>query len=95
MTIHWIAADWKLRSCLLDFVYFPPPHNQYSTSELILKVLTDFNVHTKVRAITTDSGPEMGPAMNHVRKALKDNYGIDLDGNWHLKCVLPYYESLC
>ena len=56
VTIHWIGADWKHHSCLLDFVYFPAPHNQWSTSELLLKIMTEFSVHTKVRSITTDSG---------------------------------------
>ena len=87
ITIHWVGSDWKLHSSLLDFVYLPAPHNQWSTSELILKTITEFKIHTKVKAIATDSGSEMRPAMNHVRKELNSTYGMSLDEDWHLRCV--------
>src|SRR5690349_5995081 len=57
VTAHWIDTtkdSWTLRSCVLDFVHFPPPHNTETTSELLLKVLEDYNIGSRVRAVTTD-----------------------------------------
>jgi hypothetical protein len=39
ITVHWIDDIWRLNCCVLDFVYFPPPHNQWTTSDLGLSVL--------------------------------------------------------
>jgi hypothetical protein len=74
ITLHSIDADWKLRSAVLEFIYFPPPHNQFSTSELVLAVLKNYNLSTKIRAVTTDSGSEMPPAMKYVRMELNRQF---------------------
>ena len=47
VTIHWIDRSkdsWKLRSSILEFVFFPPPHNTETTSDLLLKNLEDYNL---------------------------------------------------
>ena len=87
ITLHWIDTDWKLRSAVLEFIYFPPPHNQFTTSELILSVLKNYNLNTKIREVTTDSGSEMPPAMNHVRGELNQQLELKLTGDWHIRCV--------
>ena len=56
ITVHWIGSDWQMLSAVLDFFYFPAPHNQSTTSNLLLKALYDFRIYTKVRVITTDNG---------------------------------------
>jgi hypothetical protein len=62
VTLHWIDTEWRQRSSVLEFKYFPPPHNMHTTSSLLLRILDTFNLNTKIRAITTDSGGEMPPA---------------------------------
>ena len=49
ITAHWIDCEWQLKSAVLEFVHFPAPHNGFTTSELILKALYKFNIHTKVK----------------------------------------------
>jgi hypothetical protein len=71
----------------MDFIYFPPPHNQWTTSDLVLSVVKYYGLHTKVRAVTTDSGSEMPPAMKHLRLTLKEDYDLDLKEYWHISCV--------
>jgi hypothetical protein len=72
---------------VLEFTYFPPPHNQWTTSELLLTVLERYNLHTKIRSVTSDSGGEMPPAMRHVAKKLNDDFLCRLGEEWHIRCV--------
>lgn len=32
VTLHWVDENWNLRSTVIEFIYFPPPHNQCTTS---------------------------------------------------------------
>jgi nucleoside-triphosphatase THEP1 len=89
ITVHWIDEDWAIRHAVLEFTYFPRPHNQETTSALIISILKEFNIHTRVRAITTDSGGEMIPAIDRVRRHLIDNLAVNVgtSENFHIRCV--------
>ncbi|PTQ26406.1 hypothetical protein MARPO_1944s0001, partial [Marchantia polymorpha] len=85
--VHWIDEEWKLQSVVLEFCYFPPPHNQHTTSDLILSVVKDYNMWSKIKAITSDSGGEMPPAMVIVRENLNDQYSLRLEDGFHIRCI--------
>ncbi|BBN10420.1 hypothetical protein Mp_5g03430 [Marchantia polymorpha subsp. ruderalis] len=85
--LHWIDETWTLRDCILDFKYFPPPHDQWSTMSLILESLVLANVHTKIKDATTNNVSEMIPAFQHLRDELKNKFAVNLDYGWHLRCV--------
>lgn len=66
----------------------PSPYNQHTSSELILSILKVFNVATKIKAIRSDSGGVMPPAMKIVRLTLNDEYGLHFDDNaFQIRCV--------
>lgn len=85
--LHWVDENWNLHPTVIEFIYFPPPHNQLTTSELLLSILKDLNLATRVRAITTDSGGEMPPAMRHVAAKLNEEFDAKLESDWHVRCV--------
>jgi hypothetical protein len=87
ITMHWINDTWDLKSAVLEFKYFPPPHNQETTFDLIINVLKDYNVSSRVKAITSDSGPEMPGAMRRVRDALNAEFKLYLNEDYHVRCV--------
>ena len=87
LTIHWVDKSWNLRSCVLEFKYFPPPHDTHSTCQLVYDVLRDFNLHTRVAAITTDSGSEMISAMRLLRIMLQTEFSVRIDEGWHIRCI--------
>jgi hypothetical protein len=64
---------------VLEFKYFPPPHNTVTTGDLLLAVLQKYDVHTRVGAIISDSGSEMPPAMERLRQNLNAAYAMRLD----------------
>ncbi|CEP02542.1 hypothetical protein PBRA_009126 [Plasmodiophora brassicae] len=84
LTGHWIVLSWRLRRVLVEYSYFPRPHNQLTTSERIIKVLNEYNVASRVRAVTSDNGGEMPPAVARVKDYLKSEMQLDLDDNWHI-----------
>lgn len=87
LTLHWISSDWELKNCLLEFKFSPPPYDPWSITELILSALKQYNLCTKVRAITTDNEPELlGPAVTQVRQIVQDEYAMHIHNNWHLCC---------
>ncbi|BBN20791.1 hypothetical protein Mp_zg01480 [Marchantia polymorpha subsp. ruderalis] len=87
ITVQWIDEEWKLQSVVLEFRYFPPPHNQHTTSDLILSVVKDYNMWSKIKAIISDSGGEMPPAMVIVRENLNDQYSLRLEDGFHIRCI--------
>ena len=92
VTMHWIDTEWNLRSAILEFKHFPPPHNQITTTDFVCSVLKDFNVHTRVRAITSDSGVEMPPAMDRVRCYLNESWSLHLNdaNDFYIRCVCHF-----
>ena len=86
-SVHWISNNFEMKHLVLDFLYFPAPHNKYTTCDLILKVLKDFDLEGEVRCVTTDSGSEMGPALTMVREKLNDSNSCQLPEDWHIRCA--------
>lgn len=87
ITVHWIDSNWILQNSILDFVYFPPPHNTTTTYELVLKILEKWGIVKKVRAITTDSASEMAPAIELLRLGIINQSNIHIEPSWHVRCV--------
>lgn len=88
LTLHWVSRGWALKKCLLEFKHAPSPaFDAWCVSELIVTALRHFNLATKVRAITTDSDPELEASMAQVRQALQDEFAVQKSDAWHLRCV--------
>ncbi|KAF1336734.1 hypothetical protein FI667_g354, partial [Globisporangium splendens] len=87
LTLHWISSEWELKNCLLEFKFSPPPYDPWSITELILSALKQYNLCTKMRAITTDNEFELlGPAVTQVRQIVQDEYMMHISNHWHLCC---------
>lgn len=39
VTAHWITEEFELKHIVLEFSYFPEPHNQCTTKALLLRIL--------------------------------------------------------
>lgn len=85
-TIHWINQD-RLKCAVLELKYFPVPNNQWKTSEHVIDVIKQYNLHTKLVATTSDSGAEMPPAIRNVKDTLNRDYAVRLTADYHVRCV--------
>lgn len=66
VTLHIIDPDWKLRSTVLEFVYFPYQHNEQTAARLLVSIVPEWDLQHWLPAVTTDSGSEMPAAMRPV-----------------------------
>jgi hypothetical protein len=86
VTIHWITPSFDMQSLVLDFLHFPPPHDQRNTRDILLNIINDYKLGPRVRAVTTDSGSEMPPAIQQVRTYLNVQFGQDLGNDFQIRC---------
>nr|XP_024922457.2 zinc finger BED domain-containing protein RICESLEEPER 1-like [Ziziphus jujuba var. spinosa] len=54
LTAHYIDEDWKLQKKIMNFVTLDPSHTQDSLSEVIIKCLTNWEIDSKLFALTFD-----------------------------------------
>jgi hypothetical protein len=87
VALHWICDEWILRSCVLDFWYFPSPHNALTTCEIPKLILHEYDLQTRIRAITTDSASEMRPAMRLLCNHLNMEFDLGLTESFHIRCI--------
>jgi hypothetical protein len=86
VTIHWITPTFDIQSLVLEFLHFPPPHDQHNTRDILLNIINDYKLGPRVRAVTTDSGSEMPPAIQQVREYLNEQFCQDLGNDFHIRC---------
>jgi len=87
VTAHWITETFESRNIVLEFVYFPEPHNQWTTKALLLRIMYDFQIQHRVTSITSDNGSEMIAAIEHVRQELNTKYNRSIPDQWHIRCI--------
>jgi zinc finger BED domain-containing protein 1 (E3 SUMO-protein ligase ZBED1) len=59
LTVHYIDSDWNLCNFLLDIVPFAVRHTGVNIAQEIMRVLEEFNISTKIIALTTDNDSAM------------------------------------
>ena len=70
ITIHYIDSDWRLRNFLLDIIPFTISHSGINISREIMKVLDQFNISSKIIALTTDNESAMIVCGKEIASAL-------------------------
>ena len=85
LTIHYIDSDWNLCNFLLDIIPFANKHTGVNIAQEIIRVLGEFNVLTKIIALTTDNDS----AMLACEKEIADTFDseVSLMNLSHYYCV--------
>ncbi|XP_021771708.1 zinc finger BED domain-containing protein RICESLEEPER 2-like [Chenopodium quinoa] len=52
---HFVDNDWKLRSKVLNFRHFPPPHNGHENYNLVFSLIKDWGTERKICSMTIDN----------------------------------------
>ena len=55
VTGHWIDSNWQMRKWVVDVVEIPGSHTGKKLAELVLGILKDFGLTTKIFCITGDN----------------------------------------
>ncbi|XP_026658369.1 uncharacterized protein LOC103701947 isoform X2 [Phoenix dactylifera] len=78
---HWINDNWSLHKILLDVCQIPYPCTGSEILHSLMKVLTTFNIETKILSCTTDNNQHAF----HACRALKE----ELDARKLPFCYIP------
>lgn len=86
ITCHYIDDDWKLHKKTLAYILVPSLHTGEVLAEFIKKICLDWNIDTKLFAITADNAAANGVMMRNVSRWL-ENKGCLGDGSmFHMRC---------
>ena len=59
ITMHYINSDWKLKSCILDFIPIEGSHSSRLILSKITNLLQEFNLNDRIISLTTNNGNNM------------------------------------
>ena len=85
LTVHYIDSDWNLRSFLLDIIPFAIKHTGLNIAREIIRVLEEFNISTKIIALTTDNDSAMIACGKEIADTLDNEISSMTFSHYH--CV--------
>jgi hypothetical protein len=57
--MHCITNDWKIKKCLLDFIFIEESHSAALILTKLTDVLQEFNISDRIISLTTDNSSNM------------------------------------
>src|SRR5579859_8154118 len=88
ITSHYIDKDFVYHEDLLSFRHVPTSHTGFNLAAHVYGILYEFNIHTKLFCITTDSASNNGKMMKELSKLLRKRDGIKWNGlAHHIRCL--------
>ncbi|CAG8631490.1 4121_t:CDS:2, partial [Scutellospora calospora] len=72
ITIHFIDENWNLQHFVLDIFHFKRSHTGKIIADKLYNLLEEFEIETKVIALTTDNSSNMISAANFLQDKLTD-----------------------
>lgn len=88
ITSHYIDKDFVYHEDLLSFRHVPMHHTGKNLAAHVYGILHEFNIHTKLYCITTDSASNNGKMMKELSKLLRKNDSIKWNGPaHHIRCL--------
>ena len=86
LTAHYIDGNWDLKSRIIDFCAFPPPHTGGAIAMKIVELLKDWGLEKRVFSVTVDNAS----SNDNMQSILKRQLQKDLVCNgefFHVRCV--------
>ncbi|KAL2905221.1 Zinc finger BED domain-containing protein RICESLEEPER 2, partial [Bienertia sinuspersici] len=81
LTSHYIDNNWILRSHILNFKYFPPPHKGQDIYSFVQELIRDWNLEGKAFSMTCDNASSMDVMWFFVSCSLLCSYSHILNLN--------------
>jgi hypothetical protein len=86
LTIHYIDSNWNLCTFLLDIIPFAVKHSGVNIAQEIMRVLREFNIFSKIIALTTDNDSAMLACGKEIATVFDNE--ISSIGNFsHYRCA--------
>ena len=86
LTAHYIDSDWSLKSRIIEFCAFPPPHTGGAISMKIMELLREWELEKKIFTITVDNASSNDNMQSILKKQLRRE--LVCSGEFfHVRCV--------
>lgn len=87
VTCHFIDKDWKLQKLVLAFRVVPSPHTGIVISETLFECFNEWNVASKILAVTVDNATSNDAALKNLKYMLDEQNMLIADGSLlHQRC---------
>ncbi|KAK8669212.1 hypothetical protein V6N13_106648 [Hibiscus sabdariffa] len=73
MTSHYVGDDWKLQKKILNFVMLDSSHTDDMLSEVIIKCLMDWDIESKLFAVTFDDFSTTDDIVPRIKEQISEN----------------------
>ena len=88
LTAHYIDKDWCLKSKVLNFRHFPPPHTGHAIYELVYAMIKDWGHESKVMCMTVDNATNNDSMIPLLQECLNGHSSFPCDGaHFHIRCA--------
>ena len=86
LTAHYIDGNWDLKSRIIDFCAFPPPHTGGAIAMKIVELLKDWGLEKRVFSVTVDNASSNDNMQSILRRQLRND--LVCNGEFfHVRCV--------
>ncbi|KAL2904603.1 putative AC transposase, partial [Bienertia sinuspersici] len=87
LTAHFVDNNWNLKSRILNFRYFPPPHRGVDISLFVVGLIKEWGLETKVFSMTCDNAGAMDVMVRRLKSDLHSFRPLPLNGRFfHVRC---------
>ena len=86
LTAHYIDGNWDLKSRIIDFCAFSPPHTGGAIAMKIVELLKDWGLEKRVFSVTVDNASSNDNMQSILRRQLRKD--LVCNGEFfHVRCV--------
>ena len=88
LTAHYVDANWKLNSKMLNFSHFPPPHSGREMAKVIYGFLEEWGIEQKIFSLTLDNASSNDKMQDYLKeRLLLHTNGLVSGGEFfHIRC---------
>ncbi|KAL2925252.1 putative AC transposase, partial [Bienertia sinuspersici] len=87
LTAHFVDNNWNLKSRILNFRYFPPPHRGVDISLFVVGLIKEWGLETKVFSMNCDNAGAMDVMVRRLKSNLHSFRPLPLNGRFfHVRC---------
>ncbi|KAL4318912.1 hypothetical protein GQ457_18G011220 [Hibiscus cannabinus] len=80
ITAHYVGDDWKLQKKILNFVTLDSSHTDDLLSEVIIKCLMDWDIESKLFAVTLDDFSATDAIILRIKEQISENKSRLING---------------
>ncbi|KAH1162580.1 hypothetical protein GYH30_001185 [Glycine max] len=88
LTTHYVDANWKLNSIMLNFSHFPPPHSGHEMAKVIYGFLEEWGIEQKFFSLTLYNASSNDIMQDYLKeRLLLHTNGLVSGGEFsHIRC---------